>query len=142
MSESVFEYVCEFESLKRGSEFSAGYDLLSSEDTIIEKNKRSLVKTGIRINNMPTNCYIRIAPRSGLACKGIDISAGVVDSDYRGEIKVLIVNNSNDDFIIKRSDRIAQIIFEQVIHPEIIKIKDIVSKTDRGEGGFGSTGIN
>ena len=89
-----------------------GYDLFSYEEKIIKENERILVGTGIAIE-LPKGVYGRIAPRSGLALKkGIDIGAGVIDPDYRGEIKVLLLNNSKNECTIKKGDRIAQLIME------------------------------
>lgn len=83
--------------------------------------------------------YFRIAPRSGLAVKGIDVGAGVIDCDYRGPVKVLLINNSKSDFEVKKGDRIAQGIFERIVEV-IFNQTDNLGETKRGEGGFGSTG--
>ena len=131
----------------KGSSGSAGYDLASAMDIFIPIGARSLVSTGLCPVNCPTNTYLRIAPRSGLACRGIDIGAGVVDSDYRGELKVVVINNSKEPFAIKIGDRIAQLIPE-IINPIPLECLDpggdCVSRVDaivreRGVGGFGST---
>src|SRR3978361_483750 len=87
----------------------------------------------------PNNSYIRLAPRSGLALKGIDVRAGVVDADYRGEIKILLINNSTEDFTIQPVDRIAQLVLEQIIMANPT-VKDSLPHTTRGTQGFGSTG--
>jgi dUTP pyrophosphatase len=90
---------------------------------------------------VPKDCYARIAPRSGLAFKyGIQVGAGVVDSDYTGEIKVLQFNHGAYDFTIKAGDRIAQLIFERIFTNELEEVEELV-KTERGAGGFGSTGL-
>ena len=68
---------------------------------------------------IPKHIYARVAPRSGLACKGIDVSAGVIDSSYRGTVKVLLVNNSENDFTVSIGDRIAQMILERIENPEV-----------------------
>ena len=126
---------------KRGSEFSAGSDLYSVSDYIIEPNSRCLVSTGIKMQ-FPNNVYARIAPRSGLALKnGIDTMAGVIDPDYTGEIKVLLYNTSNIKFEVQKGDRIAQIIFEQFKYPNFSETIEI-TETNRSSGGFGSTGIS
>ena len=88
--------------------------------------------------------YARIAPRSGLAVRGIDVAAGVCDADYRGEYKVLVVNNSDSVFVVEPGDRIAQVLFE-VVHTCVIaetveNASDLKPEAGRGEGGFGSTG--
>jgi dUTP pyrophosphatase len=128
-------------SPKKANKFDAGYDLSSIEDMIIPANSRAIVPTGIAVAT-PINTYARIAPRSGLAAKhGIDVFAGVVDAGYRGEIKVILFNSSNEDFTIKKGDRIAQLILEMIATPETIITNDLPSIDDRGEGGFGSSGV-
>ena len=123
----------------RGSPLAAGYDLSSAEDVSVPKGARGLVSTGIAFT-VPYGTYGRIAPRSGLAVKkGIQVGAGVIDRDYTGEVKVVLFNHGDEDFEIKRGDRIAQLIVEQIEMPEI-KVVDELLVTQRGEGGFGSTG--
>ena len=121
---------------------SAGYDVYSIDDVTIEPGTRTLVATGISIE-IPEYYYIRVAPRSGLSVKGIDVGAGVIDSSYRGEIKVLLINNSTEKMVIEGGDRIAQLIMERCANPEIDIIEDFdeLSATERGENGFGSSGI-
>jgi dUTP pyrophosphatase len=124
----------------RGSKDAAGLDLYAVDYITIPAGGRVLVPTGISIS-IPKNTYFRIAPRSGLAYKsGIDVLAGVIDSDYRGEIKVLLINLSKDVFSIARGDRIAQGILELIDIPEVIEVESL-DDTDRGSGGFGSTGV-
>ena len=126
---------------KRGSEYAAGYDLYSAVDTIIAKKSKGLVSTGISIA-IPEGNYGRVAPRSGLASKNfIDVGAGVVDVDYRGEVFVLLFNFSDDDFTVKQGDRIAQLIIEKITITEVEEVEELKS-TSRGEGGFGSTGVS
>jgi len=126
---------------KRGSEFSAGSDLHSVLDYIIEPKSRCLISTGLKMQ-FPNNVYARIAPRSGLALKnGIDVMAGVIDPDYTGEIKVLLYNSSDIKFEVQRGDRIAQVIFEQFKYPNFNEVNEI-TETERSSGGFGSTGVN
>ena len=125
----------------RGSELAAGYDLHATTNHVIKPGERVLVSTGIAVKFRLVGRYARIAPRSGLSVKhGIHVGAGVIDSDYRGEIKVLLYNlDTKNDFEVQVGDRIAQMIIEHCDTPEI---KD-VSKLDdtvRGSGGFGSTG--
>lgn len=129
---------------KKGSEYAAGYDLYSIECGVIKPKERRLVPTGIALA-IPSGYYGRIAPRSGLAFKhGIDVMAGVIDSDYRGEVGVMLYNSDNiNDFIFNIGDKIAQIIFEKhydFVFNEVFQIKDL-SETQRGADGFGSTGI-
>jgi dUTP pyrophosphatase len=130
----------------RGSSHSAGLDLYCcSEDIVLEPNTRHLISTGLKLVSCPENVYLRIAPRSGLSCKGIDVGAGVVDRDYRGEIKILIINNGKDNFTISKHSRIAQMVCEKILYPNVIVQglgKDETSQPlvkTRGEGGFGST---
>src|SRR5210317_29167 len=121
----------------RGSPLAAGYDLSSSEDVSIPKGTRGLVGTGIAFT-VPHETYGRIAPRSGLAVKkGIQVGAGVIDPDYTGEVKVVLFNHGDEDFVIKKGDRIAQLIIEKIEMPEV-KLVDELLVTERGEGGFGS----
>lgn len=123
----------------RGSEFSAGLDLYSSEDAVIPARGFVGVKTGLAVA-VPHGFYARVAPRSGLAVKnGIDTLAGVVDSDYRGELICVLANHSDQNFEIKKGDRIAQLVIEAIITPEPIFAKQL-PETTRGENGFGSTG--
>jgi len=90
---------------------------------------------------IPTSHYGRIAPRSGLAVKNfIDVGAGVIDADYRGEVKVLLFNFSETDFEIKVGDKIAQLIIEKYEKTELVQVDDL-DETERGSGGFGSTGV-
>ena len=124
----------------RATEFSAGLDLSSIEDTIVPANKWIAIPTGISIQ-IPKDCYARIAPRSGLAFKyGIQVGAGVVDSDYLGEIKVILFNHGSSDFEVKKGDRIAQLIFEKIYNECFIEVEEL-DDTVRGDGGFGSTGV-
>jgi dUTP pyrophosphatase len=124
----------------RGSAFSAGLDLSSVESVAIAPGERAIVATGLA-TIIPSDTYLRIAPRSGLAAKhGIDVLAGVVDSDYRGEIKVILINLGKDTFEINLGDRIAQAILEQCVLADVESVEDLTD-SDRGAAGFGSTGI-
>lgn len=118
---------------------SAGYDIFSSEEMIILPGQRRLVDTGFSMA-FEENMYARIAPRSGLAVKGIDVGAGVIDSDYRGPVKVLLINNSQTDFKVNVGDRIAQMVFESLAKNTHFQMVESLSDTERGAGGFGSTG--
>ena len=101
----------------RSSSGSAGYDLSAAETAVIPAHGKCLVKTGLAIA-MPPDCYGRVAPRSGLAVKKfIDVGAGVIDSDYRGEINVVLFNFSSEDFCINVGDGIAQLVFEKIKTP-------------------------
>ena len=123
----------------RGSEHAAGLDLYADENATIHPGKWKLISTGISTEFEP-GMYLRIAPRSGLAVKqGIDVLAGVVDSDYRGEVKVALINHGDKDFIVHQGDRIAQAILESITMADIREAEEL-SDTARGEGGYGSTG--
>ncbi len=117
----------------------AGADLTASEKTVIPARERLLVATGVRLE-IPERHVGLIWPRSGLAVKkGIDCGAGVIDSHYRGEIKVLLFNHSDTEFQIEPGDRIAQILIQKVERVEFFPA-DQLSETTRSDGGFGSTG--
>ncbi len=130
-----------------GSESAAGMDIMSCEKVVIPANGRGLVSTGFSVS-MPSEdadkYYFRIAPRSGLAVKnGLTTGAGVIDSDYRGVVKVLLFNHGDEDFVVNVGDRIAQMIMERICRPhfqEVSEHPDAVAVTGRGAGGFGSTG--
>lgn len=124
----------------QGTSFAAGYDLYAAEDAVVVCGTRKLIKTNISMDITP-GYYGRIAPRSGLAYKnGIDILAGVIDSDYRGDIGVILYNtDKNIDFTVKKGDRIAQIIFEACYTATLNNV-DNLDNTLRQAGGFGSTG--
>ncbi|XP_060560844.1 deoxyuridine 5'-triphosphate nucleotidohydrolase-like [Ruditapes philippinarum] len=125
----------------RGSKLAAGYDLYSAYDVSIPAKGKALVKTDIQIG-LPDGCYGRVAPRSGLAHKHfIDVGAGVIDQDYRGNVGVVMFNFSEKDFEVKAGDRIAQLICERIYLPDL-KEEDTLDITERGDGGFGSTGKN
>ena len=127
-----------------GSEFAAGMDLYSFEDHVVPAKTRKLISTGISVEwhgDSAQEYYLRIAPRSGLSVKNsIDIGAGVVDYDYRGQIFVCFINNGDIEYNIKAGDKIAQIILERI--NRFVKTSEIQehTKTERGVGGFGSTG--
>lgn len=123
---------------------SAGMDLMAalSEDMVIKKGERKLVKTGIAIA-LPDGYEAQIRPRSGLALKnGITVlnTPGTIDADYRGEIGVILINLGDEDFVISKGMRIAQMIIASYVQGEFILVDDLES-TARGEGGFGSTGV-
>ncbi|XP_014308961.2 deoxyuridine 5'-triphosphate nucleotidohydrolase, mitochondrial [Myotis lucifugus] len=145
----------------RGSRAPAGYDLYSAYDYTVPPMEKTLVKTDIQIA-LPSGCYGRvalrrltlaqevlaerktenIAPRSGLAAKHfIDVGAGVIDEDYRGNLGVVLFNFGKEKFEVKKGDRIAQLICERIFYPEIEEVQAL-DDTERGSGGFGSTGKN
>ena len=130
---------------KYATQGSAGMDIQAAIDKpiIVKPGERILIPTGFKVE-IPTNFEIQVRPRSGLAIKhGISVlnSPGTIDSDYRGEIGVILINHGDTDFKINPFDRIAQIVVTQIIKVNIIKNDDL-SKTQRGSGGFGSTGEN
>jgi len=123
---------------------SAGMDLRANlkEPIILKPLERVLVKTGLFIE-LPLGFEAQVRPRSGLALKkGITVlnSPGTVDADYRGEIGVILVNLSNDDFVIENGERIAQLVVAKHERAEWIEV-DQLNETSRGAGGFGSTGV-
>lgn len=122
-----------------GSEYAAGADLYANESFEILPGHRALIKTGVRME-IPSGFYGRIAPRSGLAYKnGIDVMAGVIDSDYRGDIGVILINLGETDFTIQTGDRIAQMIIEKYYRYPFCVVESL-EETTRGDNGFGSTG--
>ena len=124
----------------RGSASSAGFDLCAAEDGCIAPGARLCVATGLQVE-IPAGCYGRIAPRSGLALRfGIDVGAGVVDCDYRGEVKILLFNHGDAAFLFKSGDRVAQLIIERINPCPAVEVASL-SSTIRGDGGFGSSGI-
>ena len=123
---------------------SAGMDLYADiqEPVVLEKGKRTLVSAGISIA-LPQGYEAQVRPRSGLAAKnGITVlnTPGTIDSDYRGEVKVILANLSDQDFTIERGMRIAQIVIAPVTMA-IITETESLDETERGVGGFGSTGV-
>lgn len=127
---------------RKAHQSDAGYDICSTVTVTIPPQGRALVNTGVAIALPNSLCYARIAPRSGLSVKnGIDVMAGVVDSGYRGEIKVAVHNTDPDDsFTIHEGDRIAQLIVTMVAPMNDTEVVDDLDETERGEGGFGHTG--
>jgi len=122
---------------------SAGVDLRANigENIVLKPLNRHLVKTGLFLE-IPEGYEAQVRPRSGLAYKhGITVlnSPGTIDADYRGEIGVILVNLSNEDFTITNSERIAQLVFAKCEQAEFVSVENL-NETTRGEGGFGSTG--
>ena len=123
----------------RGSAESAGLDLYSIEDLTIEPKQRVLARTGLAVA-IPPGHYGRIAPRSGLAMRsGLDVLSGVIDADYRGEIGCLLYNTGDETISLPAQTKICQLIIEKIIMPTAAWSDDL-TETDRGSGGFGSTG--
>jgi len=120
----------------------AGMDVRSVADLTIAPGKRALVPTGL-VMLLPPMYEAQVRPRSGLALKsGITVlnTPGTIDSGYRGEVGVILMNLGESDFIVKKGDKIAQIVIAPVTQPEIVET-DSIDETDRGSGGFGSTGV-
>ena len=125
----------------RSSANAAGYDLYASDDVTVPANGKKLVPTDISLE-IPLGYYGRVAPRSGLALNHhLDVGAGVIDPDYRGKLGVLLFNFSSKDYEVKTGDKIAQLLLEKIITPLVEEVDQLVS-TERGEGGFGSTGLS
>lgn len=125
------------------TKFSAGVDLRANitEDVLLKPFERCLVKTGIFLE-IPEGYEAQVRPRSGLALKkGISLvnSPGTIDADYRGEIGVILINMSQENFTVSHGDRIAQLVFAKCEQADWLEVEEL-NKTERGEGGFGSTG--
>jgi|TARA_R110002049_G_scaffold10784_7_gene52342 dUTP pyrophosphatase len=121
---------------------SAGMDVRAAENMVIAPGHRGLVGTGLAFA-IPQGYEIQVRPRSGLALKkgiGVPNSPGTIDSDYRGELKIILLNHGEEDFIIERGDRIAQIVVAPVQRGILVEVADL-DETQRGSGGFGSTGV-
>ena len=122
---------------------SSGVDLSAflDKEVVIKPNSSELIPTGLQVA-IPEEFEIQIRPRSGLAAKesiGVLNSPGTIDSDYRGELKIILFNHSNKDFIINNGDRIAQMVLVPILKMEFEEV-DSLPDTVRGQGGFGSTG--
>ena len=120
---------------------AAGMDVLAAENVTIRPGQRHAVATGLAVA-IPQGYEIQVRPRSGLALKhGITVpnTPGTIDSDYRGEVKVILINHGADDFAIQRGDRIAQLVLAPVTQAAWEEVEDL-DETARGAGGFGSTG--
>jgi dUTP pyrophosphatase len=121
---------------------SAGLDLRSSERALVEPGEYAVIRTGIRLE-IPSGYEGQVRPRSGLAAKhGVTLlnSPGTIDSDYRGEVNVILINHGKESFGIEIGDRIAQIVFAPCVQAELTESCDL-SDSSRASGGFGSTGI-
>ena len=128
---------------KYKTEGSSGVDLSAflNEKVVIKPNSSELIPTGLQVA-IPKELEIQIRPRSGLAAKesmGVLNSPGTIDSDYRGELKIILFNHGNKDFVINNGDRIAQMVLVPILKMEFEEV-DNLPDTVRGQGGFGSTG--
>ncbi len=120
----------------------AGYDVVSVEEKVIPAGKWALVRTGLAVE-LPETMELQVRSRSGLALKeGVFClnAPGTVDAGYRNEIGVILANLGSSDFIIHPGDRIAQFVFQTPKHPEILELEEL-NASERGMGGFGSTGL-
>ena len=134
----------------RKSDGAAGYDMYSDQEVVLpplmsvssdensSTSRATLVSTGIAMT-VPEGTYGQLAPRSGLAVKGIHVGAGVIDADYTGEVKVLLFNLSNKEIVLGKHERIAQLILKKIETPDVEEVQEL-GVTDRGDHGFGSTG--
>ena len=124
----------------RGSEQAAGWDLYAAEPVVVPGRGKAIIPTDIAVA-IATNHYGRIAPRSGMSWKNhTDIGAGVIDSDYRGPVGVVMFNHADSDLQIEKGDRVAQLVIEQISTQPLVIVDGDLDDTERGEGGFGSTG--
>jgi dUTP pyrophosphatase len=123
----------------RASDGAAGYDLCALESGEINAQSRKLIKTGLKIS-IPKRCVGKIAARSGLAVRnGIQVGAGVIDSDYTGEIGILLINCGHETFVFEQGQRVAQLLLQRIDTPKVEEVESL-EETMRGANGFGSTG--
>lgn len=124
---------------------SSGFDLHTIDEGVLLPGERALLRTGLAFE-IPPGYEMQIRPRSGLAFKhGISVvnSPGTIDSDYRGDVGVILINHGHHPFRIEKSDRIAQAVIQRVPDVELVEVDadESLSETERGDGGFGSTGV-
>ncbi|MBO7684667.1 MAG: dUTP diphosphatase [Kiritimatiellae bacterium] len=123
-------------------EGDAGMDVRSVDDLVIPPGGRALVRTGL-VMQLPPLAEAQVRPRSGLALKhGVTVlnAPGTIDAGYRGEVGVILANFGDSDFAVRKGDRVAQLVVAPVTRAEVVEVAEVAS-TDRGEGGFGSTGV-
>ncbi|MFH1275845.1 MAG: dUTP diphosphatase [Candidatus Woesearchaeota archaeon] len=126
---------------KYACENDAGMDFFSTETILLQPNERKLISTGISMA-IPLGYVGLIWDKSGIANKhGIKTMAGVIDSGYRGEVKILLHNLSTESFLIEKGHKIAQMLIQPITQKEIVEVEELDLDTERGEGGFGSTGL-
>ena len=124
----------------RATEMAAGLDLYADVSATVWPLDRALIPIGVALALDPGQCGL-VWPRSGLAVNsGITVGAGVIDADYRGEIKVLLINLGDEPYYVQPGDRIAQLLIQPTMRPTITEM-DLLPRTDRGKAGFGSTGL-
>ena len=125
---------------RRSSRNAAGFDLFSAESKEIGAQSQAIVKTDIALM-LPIGTYGRIAPRSSLAANYfIDLGAGVVDYDYRGNVGVVLFNHGMQSFYVEKGQRVAQLVVEKIAMPKLVEVK-VLETTERGSKGYGSTGL-
>ncbi|MEM5820962.1 MAG: dUTP diphosphatase [Candidatus Aenigmatarchaeota archaeon] len=139
MELKVKKLVKEAKLPERKREGDAGLDLYCIEDVIIKPKEIKLVSTGIAIE-IPKGYFGLIKDRSGLATKGLHVLAGVIDENYRGEVKVVLVNLSDEEIKIEKFSRIAQLIIIPYLKVDVKEVEEL-SDSERGEKGFGSSGL-
>lgn len=133
-------YITEEYELTKQHESDAGLDICANENVVIEPRSRNLISTGIRVA-IPDGYAGLLWSRSGMSYKhGIEVGAGLIDSSYRGEVKVLLYNHSDVPFIVAKGNRIAQLLTIPVVTTPYVKVETL-DETQRGVGGFGSTGV-
>lgn len=119
----------------------AGADLFCSQTTVVKPFTPTAVPTGVRLA-IPVGYYGRVASKSGLALKmNLHVTGGVIDSSYRGELKCIMMNFGTEDYTFEVGSKVAQLIIEKIVTPEYVETKHDLDATNRGEGGFGSTGF-
>ena len=124
----------------RASSGAAGFDLAAAHDAVVPPRGSAVVRTDLAVR-VPDGTYGRVAPRSGLAVRhGIDVGAGVIDSDFRGNLSVVLFNHSDVPFVAPSGSRVAQLIIEKIETPDVLETQ-LLGETERGAGGFGSTGV-
>ena len=133
----LIDYAIPFKYTREGD---ACMDMYSVEDTIVEPNSTEVISTGIALE-IPTGFEGIVRGRSGLASKGIHVHIGTIESSYRGDIGIIITNTTNEPFSINRGDRIAQFTVKPV-NNILMEESEVLSGTERGANGFGSSGIN
>ena len=123
----------------RATDGAAGYDLFAAQRVLVPSKMHAVVPTGIAVS-VPKGTYGRVAPRSGLAVRHcLDVLAGVVDEDFRGELQVVLINHGDADYVIEQGARVAQLVLEKIKVAEVVVVDDL-GATMRGAHGFGSTG--
>jgi len=126
---------------KKATHGAAGYDLVAIQDATLIPMTPTLISTGI-VLEMPDNYEAQIRSRSGLSLKGVVVANGIgtIDADYRGHVKVMLINFNNEPYEIRSGDRIAQMVFNQLPDASLVEVEEVTT-THRGIGGFGSTGV-